>query len=61
MWKVWAVLCILVGILFGCLGSFSLLYFCFSPDYGGMPGYGLMAVFLLSASIFCFWGAKQLW
>jgi hypothetical protein len=60
-WKVWAVVCILPAVLFGCLGSFSLLEFCFSPDHGGMPSYGLMGVFLVSASIFCLFAARQLW
>jgi hypothetical protein len=59
--KVWGVLCILAGVLFGCLGSFSLLVW-FASLIDGVEWGGLvLAVVCVSASIVSLLVARQLW
>jgi lipopolysaccharide export LptBFGC system permease protein LptF len=59
--KVWAVACILVGVLFGCLGGFFFLVW-FASIIDGVEWGGLVAaVVCVCASIISFLVARRLW
>jgi uncharacterized membrane protein YqjE len=57
--KVGCVFISLSAVLFGCLGLILLVSW-MGPDGGGWGGL-LFALFLLSGSIVCLWGARQMW